>query len=142
MTVRDDTRAAQATRDALAKGVGINLEDLRKETRNSIALGAQVAFLANSSTPTQGRARTTLDDFAGQVFNGTNDAYTLSQRVFGENIHVVRIIQATGTAQPLPRTSNPAPSGASFYFDGFFTVRVGEAPLTLDGLLAFYLTPL
>jgi hypothetical protein len=142
MTVRDDTRAAQAAQNALAKQQGLNLEDLRKETRNSIALGAQITELTNSSTPTQGRARTKLEDFAGQVFNGTNDAYTLSQRVFGENIHVVHIVQATGTAQELARGSNPAPSGASFYFDGFFTVRVGVAPLTLDGLLAFYLTPL
>lgn len=142
MTIRDDTLAAKATRDAKAKERGVNLEDLRKETRNSIALGAQTSSLINSSTPTQGRYRTRLEDFAGQVFNGTNDAYTITQRVFGENIHVVRVTQATGTAQELARTSDPAPTGASFFFDGEFTVRVGAPPQALDGLLCFYSTPL
>jgi len=142
VTIRDDVLAAKAARDATARDRGVNLEDLRKETRDSVALGAQTSLLLNSSTPTQGRDRSHLDDFAGQVFNGTNNAYTISRRVFGENIHVVRVTQSTGTAQELARTSNPAPSGASFYFDGFFTVRVGEPPQALDALLCFYQTPL
>lgn len=141
MSIRDDVRAAHAERDGAAKSRGVNLEDLKKETRNSGALGAQIASAINSSVPTQGRGRTYVEDFAGAVFNGTNDSYTISRKVQGENIHVFLITQSTGTAQVLARTSNPAPSGASFYFDGFFTVRVGTAPLALDGLLCFYLSP-
>ena len=140
MTYRDDTILKQAQIAQAAKKRGINIDDLRKESRSEQGVNAQIVRAINSTTPTAGHERLGADDFAGQVFNGTNDSYTLSRKVLGQNILVWHIVQATGTATPLARGSNPAPSGSSFYFDGAFTVRVGTAPAALDGLIAAYMT--
>ena len=139
MTIRDDVLAKQAAVAQAASQQGINLDDLRKESRGEQGVLAQLTRALNSATPTAGHERIIGDDFAGQVFNGTNDLYTISQRVLGQNILVWRVEQSTGTLIPFARGSNPAPSGSSFYFDGLFTVRVGTAPLALDGLLAVYI---
>jgi len=141
-TYRETVRDRHAARDAEVKKQGVNIDDIRKESRGSGAVAAMLSRALCDSTPTAGHERQYSDDFAGQVFNGTNSEYSLSRRVLGQNILVWHIKQSTGTAVPLPRGSNPAPSGSSFYFDGYFTIRVGTAPAALDGLIAAYITGL
>ena len=65
-----------------------------------------------------------------------------TRRVLGENIKLGWVVQATGTRTPLTKTSNPAPSGTQFWFDGYFMVRVGTAPASLDALTATYIAAL
>lgn len=142
MTIRDDIRAELAATAADAKQQGINIEDIRKETRGTQSVAAQITRAVNEPTPTQGHERLGWDDFAGQTFDGTNFTFTLSKRVLGQNLMGWRIDQATGTAIPLVKTSNPAPSGQQFWFDDVFTVRVGTAPGSLDGLIFAYVTTL
>jgi hypothetical protein len=140
MSIRDTVRIANALDAVQARQLGLNIDDIRRESRSDLAVSTMIQRLANSPTPTQGHERIYQDDFAGQVFNGTNFDFTLTQKVFGQNILLNRIEQATGTATPLRRTTNPAPAGDEFFFDGFFTVRVGVAPGVFDGLIATYLT--
>lgn len=139
---RDAVRTKQAESAAKARALGINVDDVRKESRGLQATGAMVTRLVNESTPTQGHERIYSDDFVGQTFNGTNSEFTISRTVLGQNILMWRVDQASGSLQRLARTSNPAPGGNEFWFDGFFTVRVGTAPQLLDGLLAVYITAL
>lgn len=142
MTIRDEILAQNAEVSAVALQQGINIDDLRKESRGNQALMAMLQRLYNGSTPTPGTERITQDDFAGQTFNGTNTDYTISRSVFGQNIMLNRVEQSTGTLLPLRRTTNPAPGGDEFFFDGFFTVRVGTPPGSFDALLATYITAL
>lgn len=142
MTLRDDTRDAIAALAALAADNGLNIEDLRKESRSELSLAHMLQARINSPVPTIGRERLRIDDFAGQVYNGTNSDFTISQEVLGENINVVWFDFSAPLIMWLPRTTNPAPSGFSFYFDGLFTVRVGTAPDALDGLGAAYIARL
>lgn len=139
---RDQVRTKQAQQASRARQQGINVDDVRKESRGLQATGAMVSRLVNESTPTQGHERIYADDFVGQTFNGTNNEFTVSRRVLGQNILMWRVDQASGTLIPLVRTTNPAPAGEQFFFDGFFTVRVGVNPQVLDGLLASYVTSL
>lgn len=139
---RDAVRARQALGAALARKQGLNVDDIRKESRGSQATGTMIARLACDPTPTQGHERIAADDFVGQTFDGTNSEFTLSRSVLGQNIIMWRVDQASGSLQRLARTSNPAPSGNEFWFDGMFTVRVGTPPQLLDGLLAVVVTAL
>lgn len=139
---RDQVRTKQAETANEARKLGINVDDIRKESRGLQSTGAMITRLANESTPTAGHERIYADDFAGQTFDGTNSEFTITRSVLGQNILLWRVDQATGTLIPLNRTSNPAPSGQQFWFDGFFTVRVGTAPGSLDGLLAVYVAAL
>lgn len=137
-TQRQTVRAKAAESAAAARKQGINVDDVRKESRGLQATGAMVTRLVNESTPTQGHYRHVMDLFVGQTFNGTNNEFTLSRRVLGQNIDMVRVEQSTGTVIPLVKTTNPAPSGEQFWFDDNFTVRVGVAPQAADGLIAGY----
>lgn len=139
---RDAVRTKSAESAARAKQQGKNVDDIRKESRGLQATGAMVTRLMNESTPTQSHERIAADDFVGQTFDGTNQDFTLSRSVLGQNILMWRVDQTTGTLVPLSRTSNPAPSGEQFWFDRAFTVRVGTAPSALDGLLAVVVTSL
>jgi hypothetical protein len=139
---RNTTRTNRAIASARAREIGINVDDVRRESRSTIATDAMITRMANESTPTQGHERLSFDDFAGQTFDGTNTSFTISKLVLGENIQLWRIDQASGSLIRLAKTSNPAPSGNQFWFDGFFTVRVGTAPQLLDGLLAAYVSVL
>jgi hypothetical protein len=140
VTIRDDVREKQATLAARADVLGKNIGDVRRETCGTGGFAAQITRAINEPTPTAGHERLGWDDFAGQTFDGTNQDFTLSQRVLGQNIMGWHIIQATGTAQPLTKTTNPAPSAGQFYFDDRFTVRVGTPPSALDGLIFAYVT--
>ena len=142
MSIRDDVRVANGVLSVQAAQLGKNIDDLRKESRSDLAVAAQIQRLYNTAFPTLGSQRIYQDDFAAQVFNGTNTDFTLTKEVVGQNIKVNWVQQAIGTAVPLLRTTNPAPAGNEFWFDGFFTIRVGVAPQALDGLLATYDTPL
>lgn len=142
MTIRDEILAQNAEVGVIAKNYGININDIRKETRGSQSVMAQVIRQVNETSPTLGHERIYQDDFAGQTFNGTNTDFTISQRVLGQNILLNRVEQSTGTLMPLRRTTNPAPGGDEFWFDGLFTVRVGTAPGSFDALLATYVTVL
>lgn len=139
---RDQVRQKQAESAGKATQQGVNVDDIRKESRGLQATGAMITRLVNESTPTQGHERIYADDFVGQTFNGTNFEFTLSRRVLGQNILMWRVEQSTGTLISLVRTSNPAPAGEQFWFDGFTMVRTGVAPQVLDGLLASYVTQL
>ena len=139
---RDRIRAKQAETAAEVRKQGINVDDIRRESRGLQATGAMLARLANESTPTAGHERIYGIDFLGQVFNGTNQDFTISRRVLGKNILVWRVDQASGSLIALAKTTNPAPSGEQFWFDDIFTVRVGTPPQSLDGLLAVYVAPL
>lgn len=138
MSYRDTVRTNQAARDFKVKQRGINIDDIRKESRSTKSTGAMTTRLMNTTTPTPGQERHGYDDFAGQAFDGTNTEYTLSHRVLGQNINVWRIEQSTGSLIRLTKTTNPAPSTNQFWFDNLFTVRVNPAPQMLDGLLAAY----
>lgn len=142
MSYRNDVRADLATRSAAVKQRGINIEDIRRESRSTGATDAMTLRLLNEATPTPGHERHGYDDFAGQAFDGTNQDYTLSHQVLGQNINVWLIVQASGSLIRLTRTTNPAPSTNQFFFDGLFTVRVNPAPQALDGLLAAYVRAL
>lgn len=142
MSYRDTVRAQHATRDAQVRTLGINIEDVRKESRSNQGTASMTTRLMNEPTPTQGHERHGYDDFAGQAFDGTNQDYTLSHRVLGQNINVWLIVQASGSLIRLTKTTNPAPSTNQFFFDGLFTVRVNPAPQALDGLLAAYVRAL
>ena len=139
---RDTVRSTKATRDAAIRQRGINIEDIRKESRTTQAVGGMLTRALNESSPTQGHERLYDDDFVGQVFDGTNADYTLTRRVLGQNVKLLHVVQASGSALRLTKTTNPAPSAGQFWFDGFFTVRVGTAPAALDGLVATYITAL
>lgn len=139
---RDQIRAKQAETAAEVRKQGINVDDIRRESRGLQATGAMLARLANESTPTAGHERIYGVDFLGQVFNGTNQDFTLPISVLGQNILVWHIQQSTGTVVPLAKTTNPAPSGGQFFFDGYITVRVGTPPQAADGLLCAIITPL
>lgn len=139
---RDQIREKQAEQASEVRKLGINVDDIRKESRGLQATGAMLSRLANESTPTQGHERIYEDDFTGQTFNGTNTEFTLTRRVLGQNILLGRVEQSTGTRLPLRRTTNPAPGGDEFWFDNFFTVRVGTPPQSLDALTATYITAL
>lgn len=135
---RDAVRSKQAESSATAKRLGKNVDDVRRESRGSQATGAMITRLANDPTPTQGHERQVADDFVGQVFDGTNTDFTISRRVLGQNIHMHRVDQASGSLIRLDKTTNPAPSANQFWFDDLFTVRVGTPPQPLDALLASY----
>lgn len=137
---RDAIRTSEAAFANVASGLGIDLSDMRLDSRKALATGAVITRLANAPTPTPGAGRLANDDFAGQVYNGTNNEFTISQSVAGQNIGVDWIEQSTGTLWPLTKTTNPAPSALQFWFDGEFTIRVGTPPGALDGLKAWYLT--
>jgi len=139
---RDAVRTKQAESAAASKKQGGNVDDVRRESRGSQATGAMLIRNVNDSTPTQGHERLATDDFVGQVFDGTNTEFTISRSVLGQNIALVRIDQASGSLIRLDKTTNPAPSANQFWFDGFFTVRVGTPPQPLDGILAYYVTAL
>lgn len=141
-TIREKARTAKATRDVAVRGVGVNIDDIRKETRSAQSVGAQLTRQLNEAPQTVGHERLQTDDFVGQVFDGTNNEFTISRRVFGYNIALKHVVQATGSGFRLDRTSNPAPSAGQFWFDGLFTVRVGTPPAALDGLWADYITAL
>lgn len=134
MSYRDGIRTRQAVRDQEVRRLGVNIDDIRKETRSTQAVGAQLSRQINESSPTQGHERIYPIDFAGQTYDGTNQEFTVPRRVLGQNIILWHLQQSTGTAQPLVRTSNPAPSAGQFWFDNFFTVRVGTPPSALDGI--------
>jgi hypothetical protein len=142
MSIRDTVREANAVLAKQAAQLGLNIDDIRRESRSDQAVASMIVRLSNSPTPTQGHERIYQDDFAGQTFNGTNSDFTITRDVLGQNILLNRVEQATGTLMPLRRTSNPAPGGDEFWFDGFFTVRVGTPPQSLDALLATYVTVL
>lgn len=139
---RDSVRTRQAESANKAGELGKNVDDVRRESRSTQATGAMLMRLVNESTPTQGHERLADDDFVGQTFDGTNVEFTISRKVLGQNIRCWRVDQASGSLQRLARTSNPAPATNQFWFDGLFTIRVGQAPLLLDGLLAVYATAL
>lgn len=139
---RDAVREKMAESNVLAKKQGINVNDIRKESRGATAVTAMVSRFVNDSSPTEGHERIYAVDFAGQTFNGTNQDFTLPRRVLGQNILVWHIQQSTGTAVPLTRTTNPAPGGTEYFFDNVFTVRVGTAPQALDGLICAIITEL
>ncbi len=142
MSIRDTVRVANALDAVQARELGLNIDDIRRESRSDLAVSTMIQRLSNSPTPTQGHERSYQDDFAGQVYNGTNNEFTLTHEVLGQNIHVNWTQQAIGTTVPLRRTTNPAPAGNEFWFDGFFTIRVGVPPQSLDGLWATYITKL
>lgn len=142
MSYRDGIRARQAVTNSQVRNQGHNVEDIRKESRSSQAQGTMLVRAMNESFPTEGHERLYSDDFATGTFDGTNQEFTLTRRVLGQNIRVWHVLQSVGTLQPLTRTSNPAPSAGQFWFDGIFTVRVGTPPSALDGLLAAYVTAL
>jgi hypothetical protein len=142
VTYRDDVRQKQAELAAAAKDLGINVDDIRKETRHTGGVAAQIIRAVNEPTPTEGHERIFADDFADGVFNGTNQEYQLSRRILGQNLLVWHVVQASGSIQRLEKTSNPAPSAGQFFFDDLFTIRVGTAPATLDSLVAAGVTTL
>lgn len=142
MSYRDGIRARQAVKNQQVRNLGVNVEDIRKESRSTQAVGTMLSRTINESFPTEGHERLYSDDFAGGTFDGTNQDFTLTRRVLGQNIRVWQVIQNVGTLQPLTRTSNPAPSAGQFYFDGLTLVRVGTPPAALDGLLAAFVTAL
>jgi hypothetical protein len=142
VTYRDDIRQELATKAAAAKKLGINIDDIRKETRHTGGVNAQITRAVNEPTPTEGHERIFAEDFADGVFNGTNQQYTLTRRILGQNLLVWHVVQASGSILRLERTSNPAPSAGQFYFDGVFTIQVGTAPATLDSLVAAGVTTL
>lgn len=142
MAYRDTVRTKKATRDAAVRKIGVNVDDIRKESRGASSVGAMLSRQLNEATPTAGHERIYDDDFVGQVFDGTNNEYAISRRVLGENIIVKHVVQASGSGVRLEKTSNPAPSAGQFWFDGLFTIRVGTAPAALDGLWAAYITAL
>lgn len=142
MSYRDGIRARQAVTNSQVRNQGHNVEDIRKESRSSQAQGTMLVRAMNESFPTEGHERLGNDDFAGGTFDGTNQDFTITRRVLGFNIGVDHFVQASGTLVPLVRTTNPAPSAGQFYFDGFFTVRVGTPPSALDALKAWYVTAL
>jgi hypothetical protein len=135
MTYRDEVMDKLAERSARANELGKNIDDLRKETRTTGGLLAQLTRGNNTPTPTAGHERLYAIDFATAVYNGTNVQFTVQREVLGENILLWHVVQASGSVTRLERTSNPAPSAGQFYFDGLFTVRVGTAPQALDALL-------
>lgn len=139
---RDFVRTGGAAGAARARLQGVIVDDIRKESRGVQATGAMVSRFVNESTPTTGRDRIVAVDFAGQTYDGTNTEFTLDRSVFGQNLVFWRIEQSTGTAIPLVRTTNPAPAGNQFWFDGAFTIRVGTAPQPADGLLGAIVSPL
>jgi len=142
VSYKDAIRTNQAQTASRARGHGINVDDIRKESRGVQATGVMITRMMNEPTPTVGHQRIREDDFVGQTFDGTNNEFTVSQRVLGENIKLGWVRQVDGTRFPLTRTSNPAPSGLQFWFDGFFTIRVGTPPASLDSLTATYDTSL
>lgn len=142
MTIRDSVRAKAATDAARDRELGLNIDDVRRESRSTASVAAMTTRLRNEPTQTPGHERIYAADFAGQVFNGTNTAFTLPKKVLGQNILVWRVEQSSGTLIPQERTTNPAPSAEQFWFDNFFTIRVGTAPQTLDGLLAVFISSL
>jgi len=142
VSYKDFIRTKQAQTASAVRKVGVNVDDIRRESRGTQATGAMLTRMVNQSTPTAGHERIHEDDFVGQTFDGTNSEFTITRRVLGENILLGWVQQATGTRVPLARTSNPAPSGAQFWFDGLFTVRVGTPPAAFDSLTATYVTSL
>ena len=142
MSYRDTIRQQHATKDAAIRQLGINVDDIRKESRTRGAVQAMTTRLMNESTNTAGHERIAEDDFATGVFDGINQDYTLTRRVLGQNILCTHYVEVSGSKTRLTRTTNPAPSAGQFYFDGFFGVRVGTAPQPLDALAAQYITAL
>lgn len=139
---RDAIRAKMAETAGLVREQGIDVSDIRFDSRGTQATGAMLSRIANNPIPTKGKSRIYGVDFLGQTFNGTNQDFTLPIGVLGENILVWHIEQSTGTVVPLAKTTNPAPSGGQFFYDGYFTVRVGTPPQAADGLLCAVITPL
>jgi hypothetical protein len=141
-TFREQILAYRAGLYSRAQKLGVKVEDIRREQRNPLVVGAQLSDLINTNTPLPGRERIVVDNPVFGSFDGINREFTLSQTCAGPVLLAVGVTtQSTGTTNFPTRTDHPAPGSGSFWFDGDQTIRIGAGDIlsAADRVFAVYI---
>lgn len=137
---RDEIRANRAATFTTARERGVNIDDLRKETRRPVAMMESVQTLINDGVQRPTRHQTVFDVPLLGTYDGVNMQFELSSDAASElNTEIGFVRQSDGTFTRLTHTGAAAPSVGSVRIQLPRTIIVGEAPGVMDLLVGFYI---